>query len=282
MATSRDIFRGAPYPALIVLGSIVVLGVFAPLIEPHSPEAGRLSASLAPPVFEHGGTWTHVLGTDQQGRDILSRLIAGSRVSLFVGTAAVALAGSLGLMLALVGGYYGGIIDAVVGRLVDAMLSIPYILIAILLASLLRPGVTSVVLVIGLTSWASYARILRGEVLRIKTSDYVALAQVGGCSTLRILWRYVTPNLLNTFVVLATLQLGSTILAAATLSFLGIGVQPPHAEWGLMLTDGRQYITFAWWLVVFPGVAIMLTVLSANLLGDWLRARLDPRLRQAG
>lgn len=268
--------------ALAILVLIVVLGVAGPTLAPHDPAAGDLSRSLTPPVWEEAGTWTFPLGTDQQGRDILSRLIAGARVSLLVGFTAVAVSGGIGLTLALISGYYGGWVDAVVGRLVDAMLALPFLLVALVLATVLEPGVRTVILVLGLTGWASYARVLRGEVLRIRSLDYLALARVGGCSTARILIRYVTPNLTNTFVVLASLQLGVTILSEATLSFLGIGIQAPNAAWGLMLAEGRQYITYAWWLVVLPGVAIMLTVLSINMLGDWLRVRLDPKLRQVG
>jgi peptide/nickel transport system permease protein len=259
---------------------MVVCGIFAPWIMPHDPTAGNLSTSLIPPVWEDGGTWSHMLGTDQQGRDILSRLIAGSQVSLLIAVTAVGISGVVGLLFALLGGYYGGIIDAILGRIVDAMLSLPFLMIAIVLATVLSPGVKSVILILGFTGWSGYARVLRGEVLRLKQQDFVALARVGGCSTPRILLRYITPGLINTFIVLATLQLGTTILAAATLSFLGIGVQPPRAAWGLMLADGRQYVTYAWWLAVFPGVAIMLTVLSVNTIGDWLRVRLDPKLRQ--
>jgi len=272
--------RGIPVIPVLILATMVVCGIFAPWIMPHDPTAGNLSTSLIPPVWEDGGTWSHMLGTDQQGRDILSRLIAGSQVSLLIAVTAVGISGVVGLLFALLGGYYGGIIDAILGRIVDAMLSLPFLMIAIVLATVLSPGVKSVILILGFTGWSGYARVLRGEVLRLKQQDFVALARVGGCSTPRILLRYITPGLINTFIVLATLQLGTTILAAATLSFLGIGVQPPRAAWGLMLADGRQYVTYAWWLAVFPGVAIMLTVLSVNTIGDWLRVRLDPKLRQ--
>jgi len=279
---AREVFRGVPIPALLFLVLILVVGMAAPWVAPHDPRAGDLARSLLPPVWSAEGTWTYPLGTDQQGRDILSRLIAGARVSLLVGFTAVGVSGSIGLLLALVAGFYGGWADAVVGRLIDVMLALPFLLIALVLATILEPGVRTVIIVLGLTGWATYARILRGEVLRIRSQDYLKLARVGGCSTTRILFKYITPNLTNTFVVLASLQLGVTILSEATLSFLGIGVRAPEAAWGLMLSEGRQYITFAWWLVVLPGVAIVLTVLSINMLGDWLRVRLDPRLRQVG
>ena len=272
--------RGLPIIPVTILAIIVVAGTLAPWITPHDPKAGNLSNSLIPPFWQHGGSMTYMLGTDQQGRDILSRLISGSQVSLLIGVTAVAISGAVGLTLALVGGYYGGLVDGVIGRLVDAMLSLPFLTIAIVLATVVQPGIQSVILILGLTGWSGYARVLRSEVLRIKQQDFIALARVGGCSTPRILVRYVAPNLMNTFIVLATLQLGTTILAASTLSFLGIGVQPPNAAWGLMLADGRQYITYAWWLAVFPGVAIMLTVLSVNTIGDWLRVRFDPKRRQ--
>lgn len=272
--------RGVPIIPVLVLGLIVVSGLLAPWITPHDPKAGNLSTSLLPPAWEGDGTWSFLLGTDQQGRDILSRLIAGAQVSLFVGVAAVGISGGVGLTFALVSGYYGGFVDAALGRIVDAMLSLPFLMVAIVMATILSPGTTSVIIILGLTGWSSYARVLRGEVLRIKEQDFVALARVGGCSTPRILFRYIAPNLMNTFIVLATQNLGTTILAASTLSFLGLGTQPPDAAWGLMLADGRQYITYAWWLAVFPGIAILLTVLSVNTIGDWLRVRFDPKLRQ--
>lgn len=272
--------RGVPIIPVVILAIIVVSGLLSPWITPHDPKAGNLSTSLMPPAWEGDGTWSFLLGTDQQGRDILSRLIAGAQVSLFVGVAAVGISGGVGLTFALVSGYYGGFVDAALGRIVDAMLSLPFLMVAIVMATILSPGTTSVILILGLTGWSSYARVLRGEVLRIKEQDFVALARVGGCSTPRILFRYITPNLMNTFIVLATQNLGTTILAASTLSFLGLGTQPPDAAWGLMLADGRQYITYAWWLAVFPGVAILLTVLSVNTIGDWLRVRFDPKLRQ--
>ncbi|MGE0540749.1 MAG: ABC transporter permease [Dehalococcoidia bacterium] len=275
-----SLLRGAPLFPLVMLTVVIGLGIFGPWIAPHDPREADLARSLAPPAWEEGGSWSYPLGTDQQGRDILSRIIAGARISLIVGFMSVFVAGTIGALVALVGGYYGGWLDAIFGRAVDTMLSMPFLMVAIVLAQVLEPGIRTIVLILGFTSWAMYARVLRGEVLKIKGQDYVALARVGGNSTLRILWRYILPNLLNTLIVLATLQLGTTILAEATLSFLGLGIPPPNAAWGLMLAEGRQYVTFAWWLAVFPGIAIMLTVLSANMLGDWLRVRLDPKLRQ--
>jgi peptide/nickel transport system permease protein len=272
--------RGLPFFPSLILTLVILLGLVGPWLAPHNPRDADLALSLTPPAWSEGGDWSYPLGTDQQGRDILSRIIAGARVSLIVGFMAVGVAGGLGALVALVGGYYGGWIDAVLGRVVDTMLSMPFLMVAIVMAQVLTPGIRTIVLILGFTYWATYARVLRGEVLKIKSQDYVALARVGGSSTPRILWRYILPNLVNTLIVLATLQLGSTILAEATLSFLGLGVPPPNAAWGLMLSEGRQYITYAWWLAVFPGVAIMLTVLSANMLGDWLRVRLDPKLRQ--
>ncbi len=272
--------RGLPVFSGAILAAVVLLGVIGPWITPHDPRAADLSLSLMPPAWSAHGSWSYPLGTDQQGRDILSRMIAGARISLIVGFMSVAVAGGIGTVVALIAGYYGGWIDAVLGRVVDTMLSMPYLMVAIVMAEVLSPSIRTVVIILGFTYWATYARVLRGEVLKVKNQDYVALARVGGCSTPRILRRYILHNMVNTLIVLATLQLGTTILAEATLSFLGLGVPPPNAAWGLMLAEGRQYITYAWWLAVFPGVAIMLTVLSANLLGDWLRVRLDPKQRQ--
>ena len=275
-----SVFAGLPIIPALIFVLFVLLGLFGPLLEPHDPTAANLSQSLIPPVWTHGGTWHYVLGTDQQGRDILSRLISGARVSLIIGFVSVALAGAVGTVLAFLAGYYGGWADIVISRLVDAMFAIPYLLIAIVLAQIVAPGIRDVILILGFTSWAGYARVLRGEVLKVRQQGYIALAQVGGCSGPRMFFRYVFPNIMNTFLVLATLQFGRNILAAATLSFLGVGVTPPRAAWGLMLAEGREYITYAWWLPLFPGIAILLTVLSANLLGDWIAYRLNPKFRQ--
>lgn len=272
--------KGLPWVAAVILVTVIFMGIAGFNIAPHDPEVGSIEDRLIPPFWQEEGSSSHVLGTDQQGRDILSRLMGGARVSLIVGLTVVFIAGSIGTIVALLAGYLGGWTDRILSRITDGVLSMPFLLIAVTLAAVLGPGMRNLILVLVLVGWAGYARILRGEVLRVREADFVKLAQVAGCSTPRILIYHIFPNIMNSLVVLATLQLGSTIIAAAALSFLGLGIPPPTPDWGSMLADGRNYITTAWWLCAFPGVAIVLTVLSLNLLGEWLRIRLDPKFRQ--
>ena len=280
----RVLFTQARRLPLIPIGLILVLLVipaaFADVIAPHDPTAGGLSQRYIPPVWEAGGTSTHILGTDRIGRDVLSRIIHGSRVSVKVSIIGIFLGGAIGITLGLMAGYFGGKRDMVVMRLVDITLSIPSILFALVLAAAIGAGLTTVLIVIGYILWAYYARQVRGEVLSIRESDYIARARVTGASHSRIIYRHVFPNVINTIIVLATLQVGFVILLEASLSFLGVGIQRPEPAWGLMVADGREVIVSFWWVSLFPGLAIMLTVLSLNLLGDWLRDRLDPKLKQ--
>lgn len=271
--------RGAPIVPVLLLAVVVVTGIFARWIAPFDPNEQNLLARLQPPAWETGGEWSHPLGTDRLGRDVLSRLVYGSRASLAVGFAVVAIAGGIGCILALWAGYFGGWVDHATMRLTDAVMSMPFLVVALALASLRRPSLGYLIVILGALGWANYARVLRGEVLRLRGSDFVLLAQIAGCSKPWILYRHILPNVANTLIVLATLQLGATIIAAASLDFLGLGVPPTTPTWGAMLSDGRANIRTAWWLATFPGIAIMLTVLSINLLGDWLRVRLDPRHR---
>jgi len=280
----RVLFTQARRLPLIPIGLILVLLVipaaFADVIAPHDPTAGGLSQRYIPPVWEAGGTSSHILGTDRIGRDVLSRIIHGSRVSVKVSIIGIFLGGAIGITLGLMAGYFGGKLDLVVMRLVDITLSIPSILFALVLAAAIGAGLTTVLIVIGYILWAYYARQVRGEVLSIRESDYIARARVTGASHTRIIYRHVFPNVINTIIVLATLQVGFVILLEASLSFLGVGIQRPEPAWGLMVADGREVIVSFWWVSLFPGLAIMLTVLSLNLLGDWLRDRLDPKLKQ--
>lgn len=270
---------GIPFFSLIVLGLLVFSGVFGDLLVLHDPAAGDLSRALRPPFWMAGGDWRYPLGTDELGRDIISRLVGGARIVLEVGFTAVVLAGVVGAAVAVVAGYYRGWVDALLMRLTDAMLSIPFMLVALTLAAALGTGRANLITTLAVMFWAGYARVLRGEVLRLRESQFVRLAIVAGCSSTRILLRHVLPNLLNSFIVLATLQLGITIIAAATLSFLGLGIPPPAPDWGTMLASSRGYISVAWWLSVWPGLAITLTVLAINLFGEWVRVRLDPKYR---
>ncbi|MBI3954251.1 MAG: ABC transporter permease [Chloroflexi bacterium] len=273
-------WRRLPLVSGTILLFVLVAGIFAPLLAPHDPGAINIAQGERPPAWMEGALPGHILGTDQMGRDILSRLIWGARVSLIVGFSGIAIAGIVGSLLGLVSGYYGGWVDHVIMRVVDIQMSVPAILLALLLAAVLGGGLYIIIVVIAVVYWAFYARIVRGETLSVKARDFVALAKVAGCGTPRILLRHILPNVGNTIVVVVTLQLGSAIILEAALSFLGLGVQPPTAAWGLMLADGRTLLGVAWWIATWPGLAIMLTVLGANMLGEWLRVALDPKQRQ--
>jgi len=222
----------------------------------------------------------NLLGTDVFGRDVLSRLLYGARVSMIVSASALLVGGGVGLVIGIVSGYFGGRVDSLLMRLVDAALAFPAILFALLLAVSMGQGLRTIIIAISLLLWARFARVVRGEVLAIKQRDYIALARVHGCSAARIMVFHILPNVMNTFTVLLTLYVGVVIVAEASLSFLGAGVPPPTPSWGLMVAEGRGKITSAWWISLIPGIAITLVVLAFNLFGDWLRDRLDPKLRQ--
>ncbi len=272
--------RGAPIIPLAILGTVIFCAIAGGLVAPFDPNDADLDAAFQPPFWAREGSWSHPLGTDNLGRDILSRIIAGCRVSVIVSLYAIAFSGAIGALVGMISGYFGGRVDQVIMRLVEIQMSIPSIALALLLAAALQPGLSTVVIVIVFTYWTWYARIIRGEILSLKTRDYVAFARVAGVSTPVIFLRHLLPNIMNTLLVLATLQVGQVIIFEASLSFLGLGIQQPDVSWGLMLSDARQYISNAWWAITMPGIAIMLTCLAANLFGDWLRDRLDPRLRQ--
>jgi len=273
----RDGMRGAPVAATVLVALFVAAAVFAPWIAPHNPADQNFLASLAPPFWAEEGSLANLLGGDNLGRDILSRIIYGARLSLIISVFAIVLAGGVGVLLGLIAGYAGGAIDALIMRIVDAFLAMPFILMALGFVAALGPSVTNIIIVMGITNWARYARLVRGEVLSVKSRDFVALARVAGQARWRIGVMHILPNVTNSIIVLATLDLGRVIILESSLSFLGLGVQPPDISWGLMLADGRAYMTVAWWLMVMPGLAILLAVLSLNIFGDWLRDRLDPR-----
>src|SRR6266498_623376 len=279
---ARAVFQVKRYPVLpsaILLFLLVIPAVFAPQVAPHDPLKGSLSKRLKPPVWAQGGSIEYPLGTDKMGRDILSRIIHGSRISLLVSFMAIFVGGSIGTTLGLISGYFGGKVDALIMRLVDISLSLPTILLALVLVSAVGPGFGPLITVIAVLLWARYARLARGETLSIKEQDFIARARVAGASHPRIMVRYIFPNIVNSLVVLATLQVGAVILLESTLSFLGVGIPRPTPAWGVMVADGRELIVTAWWVSMFPGLAIMLTVLASNLFGDWLRDHLDPKLR---
>lgn len=266
-------------PIMLLLIVFIIPAFFAQWIAPHDPYLPNLRARLQPPVF-FGGTWEYPLGTDRLGRDILSRILHGAWYVMAVSMIGIFVGVVVGTTLGLVAGYVRGRFDSVVMRLVDISLALPAMLLALALAAALGASFLSVVIVVGFALWAYFARQVRAEVLLLRNSDFVARSLVAGSSHTRILFRHILPNVLNTVVVLATLQVGIAIMLDASLSFLGIGIPRPTPTWGLLVSDGREFIATDWWIAFFPGLAIVLTVLSVNMLGDWLRDTLDPRMRQ--
>ena len=269
-----------PLFSLGVLGAFVVVALLAPLLGLSNPQEQSLRKRFRPPVWEERGTWEHPLGTDRLGRDMLSRIIWGARVSLAAGVVTVLLASAFGAAVGLVAGYYGGRVDIALMRFTDATMSFPVILLALILAVTVGPSFTNVVVAIAVILWARYARVIRAQVLTLMQLDFIAQSRIAGAGGWRIITRHLFPNTLNTLVVLVTLQIGYVIIVEASLSFLGAGIPPPTPAWGSMISEGREYVTSAWWASFFPGLAILLVVLAFNLIGDWLRDTLDPKLRQ--
>ncbi len=274
----KQLRKGLFIPLGIIL-FFVLVAIFAPLVTPYSPTKTSLPEKNVPPLWQEGGSISHPLGTDPLGRDIWARLAYGARVSLLVAASTLALGGVLGTALGLISGYYRWL-DPFLMRASDITIAFPIILFAILLVVIIGPGLINLIIAVGLVIWARYARVIRGEVLTIMTQDYIARAKVAGASDFRIITRHIFPNVFNTLVVLLTLQVGFLIIVESSLSFLGAGVPPPTPAWGSMVASGRDYIVSAWWVSAIPGVAIMLLVIAFNMLGDWLRDRLDPKLRQ--
>ncbi len=280
--------RRWPLLPLAMLLLVVFAGVFAPWIAPEDPRKGDLRARMAPPAWLEGGSMEHLLGTDHLGRDIFSRIVHGARISLVVAAVTLGLGGTTGTVLGLLAGWYGKWVDEIIMRIVDIALAIPLVLVALVMVVAVGQAFPSdlggqtglIILVLAAFFWVRFARLVRGEVLQLKTLDYVALAKVAGASIPRILFVHIFPGVINTLIVLATLQVGFVILVESTLSFLGAGVPPPTPAWGSMVAEGRDFLAGAWWISTMPGVAILLTVMSLNLFGDWLRDTLDPRLRQ--
>jgi len=271
----RDVFRGAPVFSLVFLTIALICALFAPLIAPYSPIETNPTNILKAPDLNN-----HLLGTDNQGRDILSRLIHGAQTSVMIGVCAVFLAATVGTVIGLVSGVFRGWVDRILMRFTDGFLALPYLMVALTAVSLLGSSVINVILVIGLLRWMGFARVLRGEVLKLVEMDFVRLAMAAGASKTRIMITHIFPNITNTLLVLATLELGLAVIVEASLSFLGLGVPRPMPSWGSMLRDSQLYIYLTWWFPVIPGIAITLLVMSANLTGDWLRDRLDPTRRQ--
>jgi peptide/nickel transport system permease protein len=283
LARARSVggaLRRMPLIPILMLGALMLAALFAPIVAPHPPLEIDLAAALAPPFYHEGGSFEHPLGTDRLGRDILSRVIYGGQVSLLLAFSVLAIGGSVGVALGLVSGYVGGWVDSLIQRAVEAVLSLPTIMVALVFVFVLGQSFSSVVLILAPFITASFARMVRGEALAVRNMNYVALARVAGASHLRIIARHILPNVAGTIIVIGTLEIGALILVEASLSFLGVGVPPPTPAWGLMVDDGREYLATRYWLSLFPGLAIVVTVLSINWIGDWLRNALDPK-RQA-
>ena len=264
--------------AVAIILLIVACALFSPLLAPYDAGLQSLTARLRPPLSTVSGQF-HLFGTDHLGRDILSRLIYGARISLVVGIGASVVAGTIGVLLGLVSGYFGRLIDDVIMRLCDIQLALPYILIAIALLAIVGSGLINIILVLSLTQWVTYARVVRSGVLAEKEKDYVLAARALGFGSGRIMFRYVLPNVFAPVIVIATFSVAQTIIAESALSFLGLGMPASIPSWGKMLADGRTYLVIAWWLTAVPGIFITLTVIGVNLFGDWLRDYLDPKLR---
>jgi len=272
--------RTWPILPIVILAVMTLVAVLAPLVSPHDPLFSTLRSRNAPPVWYADGTWTYILGADHIGRDLLSRLFYGARISLMVMAFALIGGTIIGTALGLIAGYFGGLIDEVIMRLVDIFLGLPFVLVAMVLALVLGTSLTTMVIVLAVLTWAGFVRNVRGEVLTLRERDYVALARVAGASLPRLLLLHILPGVINTVLVIATLRSGQLILAESFLSFLGAGIPPPTPTWGAMIADGRNYLRDAWWISFFPGLAIFFTVMALNFMGDWLRDKLDPRLRQ--
>jgi peptide/nickel transport system permease protein len=270
--------RTALFGMLVVLG-VLLAAAFAPLVAPFDPLEQDIGQRLREPGWQDAQGRVHPLGTDHLGRDILSRIVFGSRIALVVGLAAVVISGLLGMLIGLLAGYFGGRVDDFLMRLADIQLAFPFILLAIAVIGVLGPSLRNIIIVIGVSSWVVYARVVRGEVLSIREREYVQAAIALGSQHWRVLRHHVLPNTLTPWLVVATLDMARVIVIESALSFLGLGVQPPTPTWGGMLADGRVYLSTAWWLATFPGLAILITVLGINLFGDGLRDTLDPRLK---
>ena len=275
LAAVLSAMRGVPKFSLFYLTVIITVTLFAPWVAPFDPIKTEPTNILAEP------TWgKHMLGTDHLGRDILSRIIYGARISVVVGFMAVVISGVVGTMIALVSGVARGWTDTLLMRITDGFLALPYLMVAVTVIAILGAGLWKVIFVIALLRWMTYARIIRGEVLSLMQMDYIRLARVAGSSNVRIIFRHVAPNIINTLLVLATLEVGLAIIAEASLSYLGLGIPRPQPSWGTMLAESQEWVFVSWWLPMVPGVAITLLVMSFNLMGDWLRDRTDPTRRQ--
>ena len=272
--------RRYPVIPFLVLALMIICAVFAEQLSPHDPLRGNLRAAFKPPIFQEGGTWEYPLGTDHQGRDILSRLIYGARVSTIISTAVILAGGIGGTIIGLIAGYRGGWADQIAMRAVDFTLAMPFLLVALVVVVVFGQSLELIIVLLILFGWDNFARVVRAETLTLRESDYVSYARIQGASQARILFRHILPGVVGSVLVIGSLRVGSLILTESTLSFLGVGVPPDTPAWGIMASDGRQHLSRAWWIATLPGVAIFLVVMGFNFLGDWLRDWFDPRLRQ--
>jgi peptide/nickel transport system permease protein len=269
--------RKTAFAGLIFLILTLLVAIAAPLLVPMDPSTQNISGRLMPPGWISDEGFKHLLGTDQLGRDVLSRVIYGSRVSIMVAVGAVFIGGAIGLIVGLVSGYAGGWVDSVLMRLVDMQLAFPFLLLALTMVTILGPSIMNVVLVLSITSWISYAKVVRSSVLSVKYLEFIEASKAAGTTRFLILFRQILPNIISPFIVVASFQVATLIIAESSLSFLGLGVPTSEPTWGAMLADGREYMTDAWWIAIYPGVMLMLVAMSANLFGDGLRDVLDPR-----
>lgn len=270
----------AGFMGVVLMAALVFMAVFAPFLAPHDPAAQDLRARLKPPAWMEKGASAHLLGTDHLGRDVLSRVIHGSRVSLLVGVLVVALAGTFGVVMGLMAGYFGGRVDNFIMRWIDTQVAFPGLLLALIILAVIGPSMITVVVVLALNGWMVYGRMTRSAVLSVRQTQYVEAAEILGCSAPRIIFRHVLPNLTSPLITLAILEFARIVLAEAALSFLGLGIQPPATSWGLDVATGKDYIFRAWWLVTMPGIAISVTVLAINLVASWMRLISDPQERE--
>lgn len=271
--------RPNPGIPVLIVALLVLAATIGPSLVPGQSTQSDLSVALRGPAWTSGGDWHYPLGTDASGRDILARMMDGARVTAVVAGGAILIAAAIGVSLGIIAGYLGGIIDALVMWAVDTLYALPSLILVIVAVTVIGHSIVALMLIMGFLGWAGYARLIRGQVLSLRHREFVTLARIGGCSHFRIMRTHILPNVLGSVLVLATLNVGGFILLESALSFLGLGVRPPNASWGVMLADGRNYLSTAWWIVTFPGIAIGVTILCGNLLGDWLRDRLDPTLQ---
>jgi len=278
---AKEVWRDkSGFTGVVLIFTLLVMAFAAPLLAPHDPSAQDIRARLTPPAWNEKGSLNHILGTDHLGRDVLSRVIYGSRVSLLVGVAVVFLAGTFGVLMGLFAGYLGGRVDNFVMRWIDTQVAFPGLLLALIILAVIGPSMITVIAVLSLNGWMVYGRMTRGAVLSVRQTEYVEAAEIVGCDSWRVIYKHILPNLTSPLLTLAILEFARIVLAEAALSFLGLGIQPPATSWGLDVANGKDYIFRAWWLVTMPGIAISITVLAVNLLASWLRLISDPQERE--